>query len=243
MTEAVTRPSPGTPCWASLMVHDLAASQRFYGELLGWEYRRPAPQQQLGGHVQAVRNGVPVAGLGEMAPELRRPVAWLPYIATDEADATATLIRDCGGTVAVGPLDVDSVGRLAIAADPQGAAFGIWQTGDHPGAPYHDAHGVPVWAKLITVDAGTVGKFYSMVFGYEWHPEPSMPPEVDYLTILLRGYPIVGVQGIGDAVPHDRGPYWLTYFSVDDPDAEMPADSLAGKVLQVGRRRFVRLTG
>lgn len=41
MTEA-TRHTPGTPCWVSLMVHGLEATQDFYGALFGWEFS-PVP--------------------------------------------------------------------------------------------------------------------------------------------------------------------------------------------------------
>ncbi|GDY57222.1 hypothetical protein SVIO_078450 [Streptomyces violaceusniger] len=42
MTEAATRRTPGTPCWTSLMVHSLAATQDFYHSLFGWEFT-PGP--------------------------------------------------------------------------------------------------------------------------------------------------------------------------------------------------------
>ena len=37
MTEAAARRAPGTPCWVSLIVHGLAATQEFYGGLFGWD--------------------------------------------------------------------------------------------------------------------------------------------------------------------------------------------------------------
>ncbi|MER5957879.1 VOC family protein, partial [Streptomyces sp. NPDC001893] len=37
MTEAAARRAPGTPCWVSLMVHGMAATQEFYAALFGWE--------------------------------------------------------------------------------------------------------------------------------------------------------------------------------------------------------------
>lgn len=228
MTEAATRPTPGTPCWVSLMVHDLAASQAFYHELFGWEFR-DGPDQ-LGPYVRAVQDGHAVAGLGQMASGLRRPVAWLPYIATDDADVTTALVRDCGGTLAVGPLDAQQVGRLAIAADLSGAAFGVWQPGTHHGVPYRELAGSPVWTKLVTSDATPAGKFYSMVFGYEALPEPELPSSTDYLALRLHGIPIGGIEGVGAAVPHDRGPHWLTYFSAPD------VDGTAERLVELGGR-------
>ena len=124
MTEAATRRTPGTPCWVSLMVHGLAATQEFYGELFGWEFR-PGPQH-LGPYVRALLDGQEVAGIGELPPDRHLPIAWTPYLATDDADATAETIRPCGGTVGVGPLDADDAGpagdRLRPARAPSSAS-------------------------------------------------------------------------------------------------------------------------
>jgi predicted enzyme related to lactoylglutathione lyase len=97
------RRAPGTPCWVSLMAHGLAATEEFYGELFGWEFR-PGPQQ-LGPYVRALLDGHEVAGMGQLPPDRRLPIAWTPYLASDDVDQTADTVRECGGTVAVGPLD------------------------------------------------------------------------------------------------------------------------------------------
>ncbi|RKN37882.1 VOC family protein [Streptomyces hoynatensis] len=230
MTETASPPGLGTHRWLSLMVHDLDASRRFYGELFGWEFDEGP--SQLGAYVRALREGHPVAGLGEIAPGAPRLVAWLPYIATPDADSTAALIRDCGGTVAVGPLDVESVGRLAIAADPSGAAFGLWQGPPRRRGSFQAPVGAPDWNELITADTSHVSKFYSLVFGYEPVHEPALPEEADYLTLRLGGRPVAGLRGVGDELPHDRGAHWLSYFSV--PDVEETLD----RIVELGGRRL-----
>ncbi|MDT0305653.1 VOC family protein [Streptomyces sp. DSM 44917] len=212
-TEAASPPASGTHRWVSLMVHDLAASQAFYRELFGWEFEEGPPQ--LGPYVQAVKDGVPVAGLGEIEGG-PRVVAWLPYIATRDADATAAAVRESGGTMAVGPLEVEGVGRLAIAADLSGAAFGLWQGGPRRRGSFRPPSGAPEWNELITAESSAVAKFYSVVFGYEAGPEPALPEGSDYLTLTLAGRPVAGIRGVGASLPHDRGPHWLTYFKVPD---------------------------
>ncbi|WP_255308388.1 VOC family protein [Streptomyces marincola] len=210
------------------MVHDLAASQAFYHELFGWEFEEGP--SQLGLYARAMRDGHPVAGLGEIAPGLRRVVAWLPYIATRDADGTAAAVRECGGTVAVGPLDVEGVGRLAIAADPSGAAFGLWQGGPRRRGSVRHPAGAPEWNELITAETAGVGKFYSMVFGYDAAPEPAVPAGTDQLTLSLGTRPVAGIRGVADALPHDRGPHWLTYFAVPDVDEALETvDRLGGR--------------
>ncbi|MFR9724603.1 VOC family protein [Streptomyces sp. MS19] len=228
MAETASPPVPGTHRWVSLMVHDLAAGRRFYGELFGWEFDEDEPQ--LGPYVRALRDGHPVAGLGEIAAGARRVVAWLPYIAARDADETAALVRDCGGTVAVGPLDIDRVGRLGIASDVSGAAFGLWQGGPRRSGPYRGPWGAPVWNELITREASGAAKFYCTVFGYEAAPEPTAPEGSDRLTLRLDGRPVAGVRGVAGELPHDRGPHWLTYFSVPDvEEAVARAEELGGR--------------
>lgn len=215
MTEAATQPSPGTPCWVSLMARDLSASRSFYGELLGWEFS-PGPQR-LGPYVRARLGEWEVAGLGEIAHDRNLPAAWLPYLSTGDADATCALIRECGGTVGVGPLDSDWGGRVAIAADPAGASFGVWQNDGQPGIAPDGRPGTFVWNELLVHECRQVTAFYSAAFGYQI--EPMGPPEREIATMSLDGRPVGGVRGMGSAVPADRGSAWMTYFAVRDVEA------------------------
>ncbi|MEU0374449.1 VOC family protein [Streptomyces sp. NPDC006283] len=214
MTEA-TRPTPGTPCWVSLMVHGLDATQDFYAGLFGWEFS-PGPTQ-LGPYVRAMLGDKEVAGIGRLPADRHLPVAWTPYLASDDADATAESIRSCGGTVGVGPLDADTAGRLVIASDPSGAVFGVWQASAHLGTAVHGTHGTPVWNELLTRETASVGKFYHAVFGYDTKADDSTA--LDRLTLCLDGRPVATVHGVGPALPRGRGPHWMTCFEVEDVDA------------------------
>ncbi|TXS11841.1 VOC family protein [Streptomyces sp. adm13(2018)] len=223
MTEA-TRHTPGTPCWVSLMVHGLDATQDFYNALFGWEFE-PGPQQ-LGPYVRALLDGREVAGIGQLPPDRHLPIAWTPYLATDDADETAEGIRSCGGTVAVGPLDAGEAGRMAVCSDPVGAVFGIWQAEAHHGTAAAGPPGTPVWNELLTYETSSVGKFYRSVFGHE--VEPVVSADHDYATLHVDGRPVASLRGAGAALPRDRGPHWMTYFEVADTDAA------ARLVLQLG---------
>lgn len=232
MTEAAVRRTPGTPCWVSLIVHGLSTTQKFYAELFGWEFG-PGPQQ-LGPYVRALIDGQEVAGIGQLPPERHLPVAWTTYLATDDADVTAEAIRSCGGTVAVGPLDAGEAGRLAIASDPSGAVFGIWQAAAHLGTALARVPGTPVWNELVTRETSTVAKFYQAVFGYD--AEAVVSADFDYQTLHLNGRPVASLRGVGRALPRDRGPHWMTYFEVADTDvATARVVDLGGQVLQPPR--------
>ncbi|MBT2529620.1 VOC family protein [Streptomyces sp. ISL-99] len=230
MTEAATRRrTPGAPCWVSLMVHGLATTQEFYGALFGWEFR-PGPQQ-LGPCVRAMLDGKEIAGIGQLPPDRHLPIAWTPYLATDDADVTAESIRSHGGTVGVGPLDAGDAGRMAIGSDPSGAVFGVWQAAAHLGTALAGTHGTPVWNELMTRETSTVGKFYAAVFGYE--VEPGTSADFDQLTLRLDGRPVASVRGVGQALPRDRGAHWMTYFEVADTDESARlVRELGGQVLR-----------
>ncbi|MGW7469587.1 VOC family protein [Streptomyces xantholiticus] len=231
MTEA-TRHTPGTPCWVSLMVHGLDATQDFYAALFGWEFC-PGPMQ-LGPYVRAMLGGKEVAGIGRLPADRHLPVAWTPYLASDDADVTAEAIRSCGGTVGVGPLDAADAGRLVIASDPAGAVFGVWQAAAHLGTAVHGTHGTPVWNELLTWETSTVGKFYQAVFGHDTQVTDSA--DLDRLTLLVEDRPVATVHGMGQALPRGRGPHWMTCFEVEDTDtAAHRVVELGGQVIEPPR--------
>ncbi|WP_434597604.1 VOC family protein [Streptomyces sp. A5-4] len=233
MTEAATRwRTPGAPCWVSLMVHGLATTQDFYGTLFGWEFR-PGPQQ-LGPYARALLDGKEIAGIGQLPRDRHLPIAWTPYLATQDVDATAEAIRSYGGTVAVGPLDAGEAGRLVLASDPAGAVFGVWQAAAHLGTALAGTHGTPAWNELVTRETATVGKFYQAIFGYE--VEAVVSADFDYLTLHADGRPVASVHGVGNALPRDRGAHWMTYFEVEDTDASAHVVAeLGGHVLKPPR--------
>ncbi|MFD7405383.1 VOC family protein [Streptomyces sp. NPDC059866] len=227
--EAHARYTPGTPCWVSLMVHGVAATQEFYGSLFDWEFR-PGPQR-LGPYVRALLDGREVAGIGRLPPDRHLPIAWTPYFASDDVDQTAETVRLCGGTLGVGPLDAEEAGRLAICSDLSGAVFGVWQAAAHRGTGIAGVPSTPAWHELRTFESESVAKFYETVFGHE--KEPVVSADYDYLTLHLDGRPVAGIHGVGNSLPRDRGPHWLTYFEVADMDTAVDRlVDLGGHVLK-----------
>ncbi|WP_175412619.1 VOC family protein [Streptomyces sp. TRM64462] len=228
MTEAARR-KPGAPCWVSLMVHGLDVTKEFYGELFGWDFQ-PGPQQ-LGPYVRGLLDGREVAGIGQLPADRDLPIAWTPYLASDDADETAESIHCSGGTVAVGPLDAGDAGRMVICSDPSGAVFGVWQAAAHLGTAVAGTHGTPVWNELLTYETESVTKFYRTVFGYEL--DPLVSADMDLVTLLVDGRPVASLHGAGNALPRDRGAHWMTWFEVADPDASAAqVKELGGQVLQ-----------
>ncbi|GGK54320.1 VOC family protein [Salinarimonas ramus] len=113
--------------WNELMTKDIAASKAFYGEVLGWTFE-DMPMGDGTVYTVAMAGGQPAAGLFDMASMTEAgPEGWFAYIAVDDLDAALAAARERGAIVYREPFDVPDVGRIAILADPRGAAQG-WMT-------------------------------------------------------------------------------------------------------------------
>lgn len=109
----------GTPCWVDISVPDIEVATAFYRDVLGWSLVDSG--EDFGNYHIALVHDRAVAGVGPIMQE-GTPTEWTLYMATDDVDATATLVGENGGTVIVPPMDIiPENGRMAIAADPTGA--------------------------------------------------------------------------------------------------------------------------
>ncbi len=90
-----TAPS-GAPIWFDLSSSDPERMRDFYAGVFGWTYE--VSGDEFGNYVMFRHNGRDVAGLGaKQQPD--QPDAWMIYLQTDDADATAVKVREAGGTV------------------------------------------------------------------------------------------------------------------------------------------------
>ena len=219
----------GVPAWVDLTTSDPAASRRFYGKLFGWEFQvGPA---DTGHYTTCLVRGHSVAGIaGDPAPA-GTSAAWTTYLASGDIDDTAGRITAAGGQLTTEPADVMDQGRMAIAADPTGAVFGLWQAGPHPGASLASEPGAVSWTELQTGDLDAAQAFYTAIFGYTWQETPG---GLRYATFSVGAHLAGGALAIPDQWhAGDRpNPRWLTYFAVDDADtAAASAGPLGGSVL------------
>jgi predicted enzyme related to lactoylglutathione lyase len=217
---------PGTPCWVDLAVADVAAATAFYGAVVGWSFMDTG--EEFGRYHIARTQGRAAAAIGPVHDE-RRPTAWTVYVASDDADATAKKIADNGGTVLVGPSDIPGTGRMLVALDATGGAFGVWQATGTIGIEIVNEPGSLTWTDVRLTDVEAGKRFYTDVFGYTYEPVPGAPD--DYSTIDLGGTPVGGLGGMMGAPPGTRS-HWIAYFSVADVDAAVAAaESAAGVVV------------
>src|SRR5215218_8038251 len=100
---------PGTPSWFDLMTPDVARARAFYGELLGWSF--DVGPAEAGFYTQCKVGERNAAGMGQLPPGAPFPTAWTVYFSVEDADASAARIRERGGQVVMGPMDVFDAGR------------------------------------------------------------------------------------------------------------------------------------
>ncbi|MER8186258.1 VOC family protein [Kitasatospora sp. NPDC094015] len=232
MTAVKLRLAQGTPCWVSLMTDDLEGARAFYGALLGWEFE-PGPTG-LGPYVRATLNGAKVAGLGVTPAGTAYPVEWTTYFAVDSADEVAQRIRECGGTVAVGPLTADRAGRMAIASDLSGAVFGIWEAAEHLGWEVVGEPGAPAWNELVTGDDESAAVFYRAVLGRAVvaAAAAAVARGEDDAQLLVGGQPVAGIRHSTDL--RSGPPRWRVHFAVADADLTVHQVLDLGGSLRVG---------
>lgn len=204
------KPVTGGPCWTELGTSDLAAAKRFYEALFGWRAETD-PRQEAGGYSIAHLGDAAVAALTPLYQE-GQPVAWNVAFAVPDADAATAQVTQAGGAVLVGPMDVFDVGRFAVAVDPTGAVFQLWQARAFPGAGLLNAPGSLGWVELMTRAPERAVDFYTTVFGW------SVNASERYTQWGVDGADFGGMVTMDDKFPHEVPAHWLPYFAVADVD-------------------------
>ena len=227
----VTRDTPwpeGTPCWVDLAVDNVDQAVTFYTGLFGWQVDRGG--EEVGGYSLALVNGKQVAGIG---PKMQAgmPTVWTTYLATENADQTASKITAAGGQVMAPAMDVMDLGRMVVAADPAGGVFGLWQAGKHTGYQLANEPGAVAWNENMSRDYDRNREFYASVFGYNYGDIPD--GGIRYATLGLPGGMVGGIGELPAAAPAEVPAHWMVYFSVPDTDAAVvKIRELGGQVMQ-----------
>ena len=113
--------------WYELLTPDVEASQRFYTAVVGWAVN---PSHHAASHYRHLTapDGESVGGMLQLTEQMTaggaRPV-WLGYIDVPDVDAAVTSIEAQGGRTQMPAMTIESVGRMAMVADPQGAPVSL----------------------------------------------------------------------------------------------------------------------
>jgi len=239
VSEVTTSQPNGTPTWIDLGIPDLDRAMEFYGALFGWEFE--VGPEEVGRYTMCLLRGKPVAALMPNPDQGATEFWWNMYLATDDCDGTAKRIADAGGTVLQAPMDVMDQGRMAIAKDPVGAQFGLWEARAFVGAQLVNEPNAWLRNDLVTPMPQPARAFYRAVFDYTLEGNPDLPG-ADF-TFLRRsdGHEIGGIIGDQEA----GSSRWTTLFMVEDTDvmvgraraaggqASEPSDMVYGRIAEI----------
>jgi uncharacterized protein len=200
---------PGTFSWAELATSDADAAKAFYASLFAWEYDdRPIPDGSV--YSMALRDGKSVAALFRSD----EPPHWNCYVTVASVEESAARAGELGGRVLAEPFDVMDVGRMAVIADPAGAALCLWEPRSNIGAALVNTPGALSWNDLVTPDPDGAVSFYGSLFGWTTQEIPA-----------AGGYRVIrnGERSNGGIMPLDPDglgantpPNWMPYFGHDD---------------------------
>jgi len=213
--------------WYELITQDLDAAIGFYGDVIGWSV---ASSQTPGMDYRRITAAG--EGIGGMlkAPDAGMPPAWFGYVNVADVDAEIAAFEAAGGKVLWPANDIPEVGRMAMVADPQGAALYVMapigegqSQAFKPNVPGHCN-----WNEYHATDWEKAFDFYAGRFGWVKDQAMDMGPMGTYQTFTAGGV-LTGAM-MNNPMPQQA---WLFYFNVGDIDAAVERLTARGGVIQV----------
>lgn len=219
--------------WYELLTNEPESAISYYTKLIGW-----GTQQWEGGetpYTMFTNEDSPLAGVMQLPEEAvasGAPPHWLPYIGSEDVDATADKAKALGGLPLVAPQDIPDVGRFTVLRDPQGAVFAAFTPSGEPPGGRGDAPKIGdfSWHELATTDHEAALDFYRSLFDWEKAEAMDMGEAGIYQMYGRAGRTLGGMFNKPPQMPGP--PYWLCYVRVGDvKDTVEQVGEMGGQVL------------
>lgn len=227
----------GSWVWYELMTPDAAASKSFYEAVVpGWSLTPGAPETGGYGFIANADGGMTGGILTltqEMCDEGAGP-CWVGYVGVDDVDAALVAIEAAGGKTLMPARDVPMAGRIAMVADPNGAAFYIMKPTPPPGASGESAAFSPMlqgrcsWNELLGTDQQAALDFYTGLFGWSLPEGMDMGAMGTYQFVAHDGITVGAIMRKPDEAPASA---WAHYFRVPDIEASKNAAVTGGATI------------
>lgn len=206
--------------WYELMTTDVAAAKVFYGAVVGWKTQDMPMPDMTYTVIQAGETGIGgIMKLPREACDAGAKPGWVSYIYAADVDGAAAKVQRLGGTMHHVPTDIPNVGRFAMVADPQGAAFYLFKPAQPAQPDKHippNTQGHIGWRELHTKDWPKAFDFYNEMFGWQKGNSVDMGPMGTYQLFTINGADVGGMMNSPAAATRC---FWLYYFNVGDIDA------------------------
>jgi uncharacterized protein len=223
----------GVPCWVAAVHPHPDAAAEFYAQLFGWETEDLMEDESGESYIVCTLRGRDVAALVSPGPAPKPPEpVWGTHMWVDSADSATARALDVGGTVIAEPFDSPGGGRVAVLADPAGAAFCLWEPQGRHGAQLVNEPSAWAMSMLTTPEPEDAAAFYGEVFG--WKTQPFGPATLFRQPGYVGGEPEQPVPRDVVAVmaPGEGPAAWRPDFWVDDiADVVDQATTLGGTTI------------
>ncbi len=116
--------------WVELVTEDPEGAERFYTSLFDWKVKvekMPECGDTPAFDYRTIDTGAKPGGGIIKTPQPGIPNHWSVYMEVADIQQAAAKVKELGGTLYREPFEIPHVGWIAVAADPQGAAFNMWQ--------------------------------------------------------------------------------------------------------------------
>ncbi|HKO38259.1 MAG TPA: VOC family protein [Solirubrobacterales bacterium] len=116
----------GAVGWNELESRDPEGAKRFYGAVFGWEFQDHDMGEMT--YTEWQVDGKAIGGMADIEGRIpdEVPAHWMVYFGSVDTDEAVDKIKELGGQVHFGPVDIPA-GRFAMVADPYGAGFAVMQ--------------------------------------------------------------------------------------------------------------------
>lgn len=122
-------PQVGQFSWHELATTDSKAAFAFYSQIFGWQKGEAMKMGEEAGIYQIYSHGeVTLGGMFTKPEEMEGPPMWLYYISVDDVSVSVDKVKELGGQVVNGPMEVPGGDLIAQCLDPQGALFALYSS-------------------------------------------------------------------------------------------------------------------
>ncbi len=209
---------PGRFVWLDLITPDAEAAKKFYGGLLGWQFRNEH------GYTVILNRQRPIGGIIELKPEKSEKPAvaaqWLASLSVDNIDRAVAWTKEAGGRLLNGPVEMKQRGYGALISDPGGAKLVLLRAKNGDPPERKPDIGDWLWIEDWTLEPERTALFYRRLGGYE-----NTLASDDYIVLLNQGRWRAGIRRIRKKRFSGR---WVPTIRVED------AGTLARRTRELG---------
>lgn len=128
-SDVYDRTTPQHISWNELYTPDIEGAKAFYSRHFGFEFNDSMPMGPMGDYWfidvrMSNGGGQTIGAMMQKPPHVPAP-GWNYYIHVDDIDIAAQAVKDGGGQVLNGPMEVPGGDWIINGMDPQGAAFSL----------------------------------------------------------------------------------------------------------------------